>query len=710
MNFFNSIYIAIQHSSVFGYLLFASVFFLESLAFIGLLIPGTVFLMIAGFLVARNIFDPEIIIPLALFSTLLGDLISFYWGTKGKDYFKFENKLLKTSYLEKGEKFFDAHGNKSVFLGRFIGPIRPLTSFIAGLCRMKKIKFYILNFLSAVFWVGIYFVLGYFFGQAFRVIELWSNRLGLFLFGLFIFFILVYLLKIFVIKESKYVFSFLKSIFESIKEALFENEDVKKLIEKYPRIFRFIKKRLNYKIFTGFPLTLLAVVFIYFIFSFLAVLRNVLTSGVIVDIDLRVLNLLEIFRHPLLTRAFLWITVLGKGSLIAIFTVLFSILLLAWKKRYYLISLWVAVVSSAIFELLLKMIIKRPRPEDAVYIEKGFSFPSGHAALSTALYGFLIYFFWRNLKRWKTKINILFFNISLIIIVSLSRLYLGVHYFSDVWAGFLLGASGLILGITIGEWLAFKFEYKKEKISINSKMKIISVAVILLAVGSYFFSARSFKPLLKDEEPRNPIVINSPYDLLNSTSFPRYTETLTGTRQEPLSFVIIADNQEEIINMFEKAHWHLADQIDFHSLGKMVKALGEKKGYEDAPMTPSFWNTEVHTLGFEKLVNSNSIKKRHHIRLWDTGYVLKNGKVIYVGSASFDVGLKWGLSFMELGLTHKISPDVDTERELVFGDLSKTGLIRSAKEEQFVPPTLGQNFTGDQFFTDGKIYIITVKQ
>jgi hypothetical protein len=120
-------------------------------------------------------------------------------------------------------------------------------------------------------------------------------------------------------------------------------------------------------------------------------------------------------------------------------------------------------------------------------------------------------------------------------------------------------------------------------------------------------------------------------------------------------------------------------------------------------MTPDFWNSEVHNFGFEKETAADNVRTRHHTRFWKTNYVTENGENIYVGTASFDNGIKWGV-------THKINPDVDTEREFLFNDLQNTGLLSKTEKQQFVEPKLGSNFSGDLFFTDGKLYLFFVKE
>jgi len=134
---------------------------------------------------------------------------------------------------------------------------------------------------------------------------------------------------------------------------------------------------------------------------------------------------------------------------------------------------------------------------------------------------------------------------------------------------------------------------------------------------------------------------------------------------------------------------------------KLFKAGVLRQQYSQAPMTPSFWNSEVHNFGFEEATSANNVRERHHARFWKTNYINKDGKRMYVGTASLDKGLKWGV-------THKIDPDIDSEREFLYNGLIGTGRIIDSKKIKFVKPNLGQNFSGDFFFTDGELYIIDI--
>lgn len=181
MEFLNHFLPNIQHLGIFGYWAVFLISFLESLAFIGTFIPGAIVVVFAGFLSAQEYYDLGDLIWFVAIGAILGDSLSYYLGTKGTRFFRAENKLLKIGHLEKGERFFKKHGPKSIFLGRFIGPIRPIIPFIAGLSKMNKWSFLLWNMTGAFLWATAHLLLGYFFGGAIKTIEIWSFRAGIFL-------------------------------------------------------------------------------------------------------------------------------------------------------------------------------------------------------------------------------------------------------------------------------------------------------------------------------------------------------------------------------------------------------------------------------------------------------------------------------------------------------------------------------------------------
>lgn len=136
----------------------------------------------------------------------------------------------------------------------------------------------------------------------------------------------------------------------------------------------------------------------------------------------------------------------GATCLIAIAIILFVII----KNKKIGISIILNLGIVTILNVLLKRILQRPRPEEFRIInESGYSFPSGHSMISMAFYGFLIYLIYKNVKNKYLKWTLITILGTLIISIGISRIYLGVHYTSDVLAGFLIAISYLIVYISI---------------------------------------------------------------------------------------------------------------------------------------------------------------------------------------------------------------------------------------------------------------------
>ena len=152
--------------------------------------------------------------------------------------------------------------------------------------------------------------------------------------------------------------------------------------------------------------------------------------------------IVEKLRTDTLTRIMKVITFLGDAISIITLTIL-SIILVKNKKNKIFIG--VNAVLITLLNLLIKNLVKRPRPEGfRIISESGYSFPSGHSMVSTAFYGLFIYLAYKYINNKKIKYFICTALSILILLICTSRVYLGVHYGSDVIAGFVLSIAYLI--------------------------------------------------------------------------------------------------------------------------------------------------------------------------------------------------------------------------------------------------------------------------
>jgi len=111
------------------------------------------------------------------------------------------------------------------------------------------------------------------------------------------------------------------------------------------------------------------------------------------------------------------------------------------------------VLSGEIVTFIGKILIHRYRPENGVMTLSDFSFPSGHSTVAVTFYGFLAYLAICQTKNRRNRYLIASLAAIIIILIGFSRLYLGVHFMSDILAGYLVGFLGLIAGVSLREWL-----------------------------------------------------------------------------------------------------------------------------------------------------------------------------------------------------------------------------------------------------------------
>lgn len=161
-----------------------------------------------------------------------------------------------------------------------------------------------------------------------------------------------------------------------------------------------------------------------------------------------------------------FITNLGGATVLIVITIILFIVI---KNKKIGLSIAINLASIALLNQILKNIVQRPRPTEYRIIEEsGYSFPSGHSMVSMAFYGFLIYLILKYIKNKKIKPITITFLILIILLIGISRIYLGVHYTSDVIAGFDIAVSYLIVYTSIVD----KFLLEKERKGIkNGKNK-----------------------------------------------------------------------------------------------------------------------------------------------------------------------------------------------------------------------------------------------
>ena len=209
----------------------------------------------------------------------------------------------------------------------------------------------------------------------------------------------------------------------------------------------------------------LIIILILFLFSLIALafIINTIFGLENSAFDMRVFENIRPYVNDTNTRIMRFITFFATGEFLVPANITLALFFLLKKHRWY--SLRVPVVSLGSFVVMssMKLLFSRTRPDDPVFrAALGFSFPSGHAMSAMTFYGLLVFLVWKNVDNVILKWILTFLLIIFIHLIGFSRIYLRVHYASDVMAGFSLGLIWLVLSL----WVVHRIEiYAKRKIA-----------------------------------------------------------------------------------------------------------------------------------------------------------------------------------------------------------------------------------------------------
>jgi len=477
---------------------------------------------------------------------------------------------------------------------------------------------------------------------------------------------------------------------------------------RYPRAARFLAARVAWGSATGLGLTIGLVALVVIGQFFLDLLFDVITDSRVAGTDRRILHLVETLRTPELDQVMYTLTYLGSVRVVLTLAVVAAIVAVLAGRYTDVVLLFLALAASELFVLATKALVARPRPpfEDARIVQTGFSFPSGHAALA-AFYGTLAYLLIRTLRPEALKVFVGSVAALLVVAIGVSRVYLGVHYPTDVLAGWTLGVFWLVVIVVTEHVWAERTRFRLPRAPVRLPRAFTGVIACALTIVSVGYLAASYT----DIPPPSPVTaqtttVIAPEQLAVTveTRLPHYTEGLTGRFQEPVSLVFVG-TRAQLEESFRAAGWTEAEPFGFNAvLGGVAAALGQR-GDPAGPVTPSFLAEEPNTLAFNLPVGA-TFAQRHHVRIWSTAVQTSDGRPIWLATASFDQGFE--LARNTWLPTHQIAPEIDTERAFVVSSLQGAGDVTQSETIQLVPPELGYNFAGDPFFTDGQTELITL--
>jgi len=260
-------------------------------------------------------------------------------------------------------------------------------------------------------------------------------------------------------------------------------------------------------------------------------------------------------------------------------------------------------------------------------------------------------------------------------LIGFSRIYLGEHYLSDVYSGYLLGTLWLIIGIALTYWLESRGRTETAPRALDKRVFAAAAALFVLAFGGFsqVFHYEKAVPVAS-----GPLQVRSA-EALFTDSGRRYVQSVVGQDAWPVNLVIAADGREDVARAFAEAGWQEATL-------KNVKYL------------PIFWSGRSAVLSFEKTAG----KRRYFVKVF-TADALLDGRRLYVAVAGGIDSLMWDV-------IPTFTPDINAAREYAVTSLQAKGLVPEKQMIMLHKPGVAPDMMDNDYVTDGKAAVIILEQ
>jgi membrane protein DedA with SNARE-associated domain len=424
------------------YLLVGAFAFLETGAFVGLVVPGETVMLLGGAVAGQGEIDIYLLIGIAWFSAWAGDTTSFFIGRRLGREFVLRNGPrvgISNERFHKVEEYFGRHGGKTILIGRFISLIRAFAPFVAGSSGMRYRAFVPYSILGTGVWASAHILIGYFFSRSIDTAAKYAGR-GAFLLATTI------VVAVGIVTGVR----FLREPANRRRAAAWmqDHTATRWLLVIGRRLdppARFVWGRLTPGGTFGLEFTSLM--------AALAVALFVLVSYTIVlsgdpgptGMDTTASDIVGHIRTDWLIDVAKGITLLGSTVVILPLVVLASGALASARRWTELGVLVVGTLIILFGQHDLKAAVDRPRPAGSLVDTTGSAFPSGHSAHSVFYLWAAVTLVVRLRPGMARATAVVLAGIAITTLVGLSRVYLGAHYLSDVSGGWALGVSAYAL-------------------------------------------------------------------------------------------------------------------------------------------------------------------------------------------------------------------------------------------------------------------------
>lgn len=608
-----------EHPSWSGFIVFL-ISLSESLAIVGLFVPGVVMMTAIGAMMGSGVLPFWETLTWAILGAVAGDGISYWLGYHYhehlRDFWPFSRF---PGLLKRGENFFKEHGGKSIIFGRFVGPVRPMIPVIAGMMDMTPKRFLLFNVLSAIAWAPLYSLPGILIGASLGTLSPEVARRIVLLILLLL--LVLWLLYVFLLKLGGWIGG-------NISRTLTKVWKHWQISNRLP----WLHKALATAQGSEEGQLGAALLFVLSFTSFIYITVNVMNWEGISLWNEPVYQALRALYVDNVVDIVTFVTGLAQPLILLPAAAAVGLWLL-WRKRYIAMLCWLGTIGvTEAIGFSLRGVVAMQRPEGLMKLTQEYSYPSGHALTATLVYGLAAAFIQHKVlpaHRWIAWA----ISVPLILILSFTRLYIGMHWFTDVLGGIMLGVAGVALGILI-------FRRLEHKIPPIRDILIPGLLVLTLTMTYYTFM---IYPKI-----RTNVVRQWSAQQFNSEEWWKdqsdtYEFYRTGALKRIATYFDIQwlGSLEKIKTILEQEGWKPVPQLNFQS---GLTLLASHPAPESIPVMPKFHRDRLPVLVVSKAVND---KERLLLQLWHSDYISENGKPLWLGTLRLE-SLKHPIPFVSL--------------------------------------------------------------
>jgi undecaprenyl-diphosphatase len=388
------------------YLVVGVIMFLETGAFVGLITPGETAVIVGGVIAGQGRVSLLVLIAVAWAAAVCGDSTSFWLGRRlGRSFIERHGPRFRITEdkLRRVDAFFERRGGVAILVGRFIGFVRPIAPFLAGASKLPWRRFLPYDVLGAGLWAATFCVLGYVFWRSFDMLVEYVSR-GAFAFGTVVVVVAV----------------------------------IVWLARNRPGLLRPDVNRLTPGDL-GLELTTMLALLAVGAFAFVFIGVEVGDGGA-VGIDSMAADVASEARSAALVDVAAVVTDLGSLPVVALAAIVTALWATGRGRWVDGLALALGMTLSIVLVHAAKAAYGRPRPDDRLVDVAGFAYPSGHSLYAVGLVACAIVLL-RGGSGWAKRFAAATVAAAIVALVGATRIYLGVHYLSDVLGGFAAGVA-----------------------------------------------------------------------------------------------------------------------------------------------------------------------------------------------------------------------------------------------------------------------------